>query len=286
VQFGDGKTGARLPSGVKNVAARYRTGQGAHGALKTDTNVQPKGKLQRLDKLRLPGVASGGAEPESGDKARQAAPGKIQSLDRLVSLGDFETETLAVPGVRRAAAAWEIYDNVPAVVLTVLMESGRDGELAQVRATLATYNRCRGPQRFPIIVKAGQVLPVYLDASFALDPTFREELVRKAIEAALGVAGEAPGNGDGLFTVGRRRFGAREYASRVAATIQKVAGVLWAKVNGFGPPGPTPDPTADFPPSPPWPLNETVDCAPDRILALDRAQLELNPVAPPPTEGC
>jgi hypothetical protein len=197
-----------------------------------------------------------------------------------------ETETLAIPGVRRAAAAWEIYDNVPAVVLTVLMESGREAELAQVRATLATYNRCRGPQRFPIIVNGGQVLPVYLDASFALDPTFREELVRKAIEAALGVAGEAPGDGDGLFTVGRRRFGAREYASRVAATIQNVAGVLWAKVNGLGPPGPTPDPAADFPPAPPWPLNETVDCAPDRILSLDRAQLQLNPVAPPPTEGC
>jgi hypothetical protein len=100
VQFGDGKTGARLPSGVKNVVAHYRSGQGAFGALKTDTKVQPKGKLDRLDKVRLPGVASGGAQPESGDKARQAAPGKIQSLDRLVSLGDFESETLAIPAGR------------------------------------------------------------------------------------------------------------------------------------------------------------------------------------------
>jgi hypothetical protein len=107
-------------------------------------------------------------------------------------------------------------------------------------------------------------------------------LVRTAIEEALGLAGET----QGLFTVARRRFGAREYANRVAAAIQNVAGVLWSRVNGFGPPGPIPDPAADFPPSPPWPLNETVDCAPDRILALDRAQLQLNPVAPPPTEGC
>ena len=30
VQFGDGETGARLPSGLQNVTAIYRTGNGAH----------------------------------------------------------------------------------------------------------------------------------------------------------------------------------------------------------------------------------------------------------------
>jgi hypothetical protein len=32
---------------------------------------------------------------EDGEKAREAAPGKVQSLGRLVSIRDYETETIA-----------------------------------------------------------------------------------------------------------------------------------------------------------------------------------------------
>src|SRR5262249_18410182 len=54
VQFGDGLSGARLPSGVKNVAAKYRTGTGAFGALKLNTKVQEGARLERLDKIQMP----------------------------------------------------------------------------------------------------------------------------------------------------------------------------------------------------------------------------------------
>src|SRR4029453_12594529 len=36
VQFGNGKTGARLPSGRQNVMVRFRVGTGARGPLKAD----------------------------------------------------------------------------------------------------------------------------------------------------------------------------------------------------------------------------------------------------------
>src|SRR6266850_2804333 len=120
VQFGDGTTGARLPSGVDNVVARYRTGTGAFGALKPETTVQLGGRVPRLEKAWLPGVVSGGAEPESGDNAREAAPAKVQSLDRLVSLGDIEAEALAIAGVDKASARWDLVDNVPAILAVVL----------------------------------------------------------------------------------------------------------------------------------------------------------------------
>ena len=136
VQFGDGQTGARLPSGVKNVVASYRTGTGAFGALKANTKVQAGARLDRLDKIQMPDVAAGGAQPEDAENAREAAPGKIQSLDRLVSLEDFESETLAIPGVTKAAAAWQLVDNIPEVVITVLMATGRSAEIVDVRATL------------------------------------------------------------------------------------------------------------------------------------------------------
>lgn len=287
VQFGDGKTGARLPSGIQNVVARFRTGHGADGALKEETTVQAGSRLDRLDKIRLPGVVSGGCQPESGEKARAAAPGRIQSLDRLVSLQDFESEALVIAGVLRASAAWQLVDNVPAVVITVLMENGREAKFAQVREILAVYNRCRGPQRFPVIVHEGHIQYIYLDASFALNPAFREVLVRKAITQALGVTG-AEGDGTdgsgGLLATGRRRFGEREYASRIEGVIQNVQGVLWAKVNGLGSLGTATDPLTLSLPAASWPFNSVVGCDPDKLLSLHKAHLMLRPVAVPAKE--
>ena len=86
--------GARLPSGINNVVARFRTGNGALGPTKTSTKPTAGSRLDRLDKLALAGEVHGGAAPEDGDKARIAAPGKLQSLDRLVSLRDYESEAL------------------------------------------------------------------------------------------------------------------------------------------------------------------------------------------------
>jgi hypothetical protein len=125
VQFGDGETGARLPSGLGNVACTYRTGVGAYGPVKPGASADAGGRITGLDGVLLLDETSGGTQPEALEKARQCAPGKIQSLGRLVSLRDFETETLGIPGVSAASANWQIIDNVPAVGITVLMETGR-----------------------------------------------------------------------------------------------------------------------------------------------------------------
>jgi len=272
VQFGDGITGARLPSGVANVSAAYRVGSGAFGALREGTTVSAGARLDRLEKVRLPGVASGGTEAESAENARAAAPGKVQSLDRLVSLADFEAEALAIAGVWRAAAAWEMAGGVPSLLLTVLMETGREGEMQAVRDTLAGYDRCRGMQRFPVVVVEGDLLPVFVHASFAFDPAFREADVRLSVEAALGVSGGAADPSAGLFWPGLRRFGAREYATRVEGTIQNAAGVLWARVTAIGAVGSPASPTGQ------------VLCPGDRVLALDASQLQLSAVVTPGAE--
>ena len=105
VQFGDGETGARAPSGIGNVALTYRTGTGAHGALKPGASADAAGKITGLDTVSLLDESTGGAPSEDPAKARQSASGKIQSLSRLVSLRDFETETLGIPGVSASSAA-------------------------------------------------------------------------------------------------------------------------------------------------------------------------------------
>ncbi len=300
VQFGDGKTGARLPSGVKNVKAKYRTGTGANGELKPDTKVQGGARLDKLDKIQMPGVAEGGSTPEDGDNARDAAPGKIQSLGRIVSLRDFESETLAIPGVTSASASWEIVNNIASVFITVLMETGREEEVAAVSQVISGYDLCRGPHRFPVGVREGRLQYVSLDITYGLDPVYREELVTAAIRRALGATNippvvgeeESDANGPatrGLFSVRARRFGEAEYATRIEATVQRVAGVLWAEVNDFtslgeafnpqfDPQGEPVDPATLTPPATKTP---SAKIAPDRlhVLALHSKHLVITATA-------
>jgi hypothetical protein len=279
VQFGDGETGARLPSGVGNVTAVPRSGHGAYGPLVDGTKVEPGGQASRLDRIELPGVISGGQQPEPADNARRAAPGRVQALNRLVSLRDFEAETVAIAGVWAAAAAWQLVDNIPTVVLTVLMQTGRDAEIDQVRQVLATANRCRGPQRFAVVVRQGSLRHVYLDLTAAIDGTLRTDTMASAIKAALGATGEE-GNGvdgsAGLFATGKRTFGQREYATRVEAVAQQVPGVRWASVNALGPLAGPPGPPTLALPAGPWPLVPVVPCGADQILTLHTAHLHLS----------
>lgn len=275
VQFGDGRLfGARLPSGVDNVRARERTGLGAHGPLKENTKVQA-GRLDRLQAVQLPGVVSGGAEPEGPDVARAAAPGRVQSLGRLVGLSDFESEALAIPGVALATAAWGLVDGVPTVTVTVLMEAGREQEHAAVAASLRTAARERGADRFEIDVLQGGFRDVRLVGEVAVTAGFDEAAVLGAVRGALGVAGvdgEPPNSG--LFGLLQRRFGQPEHATRATGVIQNVGGVAWARVSRFG---------VLYTKARTKELQRPLACPPDRVLRLvDSAEtpgLQLTAVA-------
>jgi hypothetical protein len=287
VQFGDGKTGARLPSGIKNVVARFRTGTGAFGPLAANAKAQAGGRLDRLDKIQMPDVASGGSKPEDGENARQAAPGKIQSLDRLVSLKDFESEALGIAGVVKAGATWDLVDNIPEVVLNILMDTGRGGELQTVRETLAQYNRGRGPNRFPVSVPPdGRRKYVVINATYHFDATYLKEEIEQAIRIALGVSSgkpNAPDDQSGLFSLRRRGFGQREYATSIAGSIQHVAGVIWAQVTRFESLGTLNDPTIFTPPISPVIAHSVVDCEGQNVLSLYTGHLQLTGV--PGTTG-
>ena len=287
VQFGDGETGARLPSGLKNVVAVYRSGVGAHGAIKPGATPTASERPPGFDKVSLAGIVSGATGPEDGEKARAAAPGKVQSLGRLVSIRDYETETLAVPGVVTAAAAWDLHAGVPAVILRVLLEAGREAEFNDVRATLAHAQRCSGPDRFPLVVQ--QALPRYafVDVRYARNPSYRQEDVEAGLRAALGLAGEPDNERNGLFGLRARRLGEREYASRIEGRLQNVAGVLWCKVTALGlfAAGVT-DPDTLVLPASSRPLSAMLACSPHELLQLATQHLTLTSVAEPSAGEC
>ncbi len=287
VQFGDGETGARLPSGVGNVVAVYRTGVGAYGALEPGKTPSSAERPPGFDKVTIAGIVSGGAQPEDGGKAREAAPGKVQSLGRLVSLRDYETETLAIPGVVAAQAAWDLHAGVPAVILRVLLEAGREAEFDAVRAAIAHAQRCRGPDRFALVVE--QALPryVFCDLAYARDPSYLQEDVEAALRATLGLAGDGASERSGLFGLRARHLGEREYASRIEGRAQNVAGVLWCKVTALGRFGSGAiDPAALVLPAAPRPNHALLACAADELLQLAAQHLTLTAAAEPGAGAC
>lgn len=280
VQFGDGKTGARLNSGLKNVTANYRMGSGSFGPIKADTKAQASAKLKNLDKILMPSEATGGAPAESGDNARNAAPGKVQSLGRIVSLKDFESEASAVPGVALVSASWQLVDGIPSIVVTVLMETGRGAEIDAVRETLDSYNRLRGAGLHPIEAVQGKRMYVSASVEYALKATYRADVVEPAIRLALGVnyAGSTRDEDQsGLFSLQRRRFGRAEYASSIEGTVQNVEGVLWARVTAFAQLSDSDDPKTIVPLSTSS-LASVLECDANHVLSLYDQHLTLTAV--------
>jgi len=202
------------------------------------------------------------------------------------SVRDYETETLAIPGVVTATATWDLHAGVPAVVLRVLLEAGREAEFSEVRAAIAHAQRCRGPDRFALVVEQALLRYAFADVTYARDPTYQQSDVEAALRAALGLVGDAANERTGVFGLHARRLGEREYASRIEGRLQNVAGVVWCKVSALGLfPAPAPaappltDPATLVLPPTPRTLAGTLDCSAHELLQLADLHLTLTAIA-------
>ncbi len=236
VQFGDGRTGARLPTGQGNVVALYRTGTGAHGLAADPPNAVKR--LPDFDEAWMLEPATGGAAPEGAAHAREAAPASMQSLGRIVSLADCEAEALAIPGVLKARATWTTLDGTPLVAVTVLTASSDPADQQAIDLALRRALAVRGPARWPLQVRIGRQRGVRLDLTVAADPTRREEDIAAAIAVALGVADDNPfddldAGRRGLLHWRMRNFGDNVHGSQVIGAAQNVPGVRWVRLDGL-----------------------------------------------------
>ncbi|NJK52467.1 MAG: hypothetical protein HC936_05880 [Leptolyngbyaceae cyanobacterium SU_3_3] len=100
ITFGDGINGSRLPSGIDNVVATYRSGIGLSGNVAAD-----KLSLLKIRPLGLQGVtnplpASGAANPETRDRIRERGPSRFAP-----SIALFLYKTLKISPVHFLALA-------------------------------------------------------------------------------------------------------------------------------------------------------------------------------------
>lgn len=217
VQFGDGTHGTRLPTGSGNVEARYRVGLGTAGNVGAEQISMLLSRPPGLKAVTNPVAASGGTDAEAGDEARRNAPLRVRTLDRIVSLRDFEDFAAAFTGIGKAQAVW-LWDGERRMVhLTVAGTGGAplDPNAALYRNLLAAIDSARPPYQ-PLRVSPGRDLRFGLTAGLWIAPEYAPERVLAAAGKALAAA----------FGFAARAFGQPVTGSEVLAALQGVAGVV------------------------------------------------------------
>jgi predicted phage baseplate assembly protein len=223
--FGDGVRGARLPTGVENVRAAYRNGIGRLGNVKAEQisllATRPLGVKSVVNPLR----ASGGADKETRDQARQNATLATTALDRLVSVQDYADFARMFAGVAKASAA-RLSDG-QRMVVHVTIAGVDDAPIdpgSDVLHNLAQALRRYGDPYVPIAVATRQLLALVISASVRLHPDYLWELVEPQIRAAL----------LDTFSFARRELAQPVYLSEAISVIQAVAGVVYVDIDFFG----------------------------------------------------
>ena len=224
VQFGDGIRGARPPTGLENIQATYRKGIGSQG------NV-PAGQLSLLLARPMgvrgvtnPLAASGAADPEARDEVRRNAPLTVLTMDRIVSLQDYEDFARAFAGIAKALATWTWSGQARGVFITVAGPNGADiGADSRTCANLLAAIAKAGDPHVPVRVQSYRRAFFRLAATVTVDPDAHKERVLAQVEAALRAH----------FSFDARAFGQPVSLSEVMAVLQSVAGVTAVDVDEF-----------------------------------------------------
>ena len=216
VQFGDGTTGGRLPTGVNNVTATYRKGIGLAGLVKKDQLKTLLTKPLGVKEAINPCPSSGGDDPESRDLARVNAPSKVKTLDRVVSLRDYEDFALSFAGVAKALAVWSWVGLKRGVFITLAEpKGGEPSPESTLMKNLKSSLQGTGNPYVPIRLEPYHKVLFRIALNVEVLAEYQADKVLPEVEKALRTA----------FSFENRCLGQPVFMSEVMATAQKVPGV-------------------------------------------------------------
>lgn len=231
IQFGDGRTGARLPSGSGNLVARYRKGLGLAGCVAAGQLsillARPPGLRDAIN----PAAAESGADPEDIALARDNAPSSVRTFGRIVAIDDFARLATASGEIALARADW-VWRGLDRIVhLTVATTAATAAAITATAAPAATtagdlsptalarlhasLDAARDPNIALLLANALRV-PIRVAAKLVVDPDQARDAVLDAARARLLARLSFAGTG----------LGQALHASQVIATLQATPGVL------------------------------------------------------------
>jgi hypothetical protein len=216
VEFGEGTTGARLPTGAQNVRATYRVGTGLDGQVGAGRLTTLLGAALGVKGVTNPLPATGADDPETGDGARENAPLTVRTFERIVSLEDAEDFAAAYAGVGKAQAT-RLWDGETEIVhLTIGLADGTPPSpdsptLAKLRTAVGDF----GDPHLRVQIDPFLAWPFALEAAVVVHTDYEADVVLEAVRAALLSA----------FSFERRAFAQSVFESEVISTMQRVEGV-------------------------------------------------------------
>ena len=216
VIFGDGERGARLPSGQENIEAQYRSGIGIAGNISAESLTILKTRPLGIEEVTNPLAANGGAEREELTAARTNAPLTIRTLDRIVSLRDFEDFARTFAGIAKAQAVPLWIADRQLVHITVAAAQGATIPVNSVlyQNLVKAINTVRDPVQ-QVQVDSYERVIFNLEVKVIINPRYQTEKILLDIRSAL----------EQNFSFARSEFGQVIATSEIIATIQEIKGV-------------------------------------------------------------
>lgn len=213
-QFGDGVTGARLPSGSGNIRALYRIGLGLGGQVRAGqlsiVLTRPPGLREAVNPL----PAYGAADPEDAEAARANAPGKVRSFGRAISLRDVEALALESGLATQARADW-IWSGIERVVHLTVAGPGGAAPAPETLTTLGGILAAARDLTQRLLIGAVRPVAVRIAGTIFVEDSFIREEVLAACRAAALAHLNPPALG----------IGAPVHRSGIIAALQAVRGV-------------------------------------------------------------
>jgi predicted phage baseplate assembly protein len=225
VIFGNGEQGARLPTGMANVTSIYRNGIGKPGNVRSEQISLLQSRPLGVKAVINPLPASGGADKENRDQARENAPLAVMSLDRLVSVQDYADFARTFAGIGKASAV-RLSDGRRQLVHVTI--AGADDipidPTSDLYHNLFVALRGFGDPDLPVQVELRELIVLVLSANVRLAADYQWEPVVTKIRAEL------------LHDFGfqNRALGQHVLLSEIISVIQNIPGVEYVDVDAFG----------------------------------------------------
>lgn len=219
VIFGDGKQGARLPTGTEQVTATYRIGIGPDGNVPAFTIEQPQTFPSAVRRAINPLPATGGVGPDSLPAIRERAPLSVRIMGRIVALADYEDFVRLYAGIGR-----------------VRMQSFYEGANRLLYFTVADSAGKELPRGAAIVDKLIESIDLHRAAPWPAIEIASYEPIYYTITATLLIFAEQQGRVAAIeqeaeqklreaFAFDRREFGQSVAESEVVGQLQSILGV-------------------------------------------------------------
>jgi hypothetical protein len=264
LEFGDGVTGARPPMGRENVKATYRKGIGLEGLVKAGQLSLLMTRPLGLKGVINPVAATGAQDPQSLSDARTNSPLTVLTLDRIVSLTDYEDFARSFSGIAKAQAVWTWNQHTRGVFLTVAGIAGAEVDQKLHDTLLSAILKSAGPYA-PVTIRSFQSKTFKVEADLKIDPARTKENVLAAVEGALRAN----------FSFAARSFGQPVTLSEVVFAMKNVEGVVAVDVNKLFRSGDLEARNDVLPAASPSSGDDSDNANPAELLTLDRAPLVL-----------